>query len=264
MEMLDYPFMLMALMMGLIMGVLFSLMGVFAVTRGMAFFGDFLSHSALLGGALALMLGVEPSAFLLVYCLVLAFAALAVWQRVELSRDTVLGVFYGGTVSLGIILMTTRGAGQQGLMQFMLGDILLIGSHDIWLAGALLFCFVAFMGMRMRRLIKVSFMPEVAQAEGLNVRAYEAALIGLLALGIALGIKVVGVLLANAMIVIPAASAKSVSRNFRTFIIAAPLFGVASFIGGLTLSFYMNLPSGPSIAATAFALFIATLPFKSG
>ena len=262
-EILDYPFMQSALVMGVVLGVLFSMMGVFVVTRGMAFFGDFLSHSAILGGALALMAGIETSAFLLVYCLLMAFAALSVWQRVSLSRDTVLGVFYGGTVSAGILLITMRGTGQQSLMEFLLGDILLITGSDIWLAAGLLLVFGAFTAFNMRRLVKVTFMPEVAEAEGIRVRTYEAALIGLMALSIALGIKVVGVLLANAMVVIPAAAAKSVSRNFRTFIIAAPLFGVLSFSAGLALSFYFNLPSGPSIVATAFALFVLTLPFRA-
>jgi len=262
-EILDYPFMRSALLMGVLLGVLFSTMGVFVVTRGMAFFGDFLSHSALLGGALALMAGVEPSAFLLVYCLVMAFAALAVWQRLPLSRDTVLGVFYGGTVSIGILLITMRGTGRQSLLEFMLGDILLIAPLDIWLAAGLLVVFGAFMAFNMRRLLKVSFMPEVAEAEGIRVRVYEAALIGLMALSIALGIKVVGVLLANAMVVIPAAAAKSVSRNFRAFMIAAPVFGVLSFIAGLSFAFYFNLPSGPSVVATAFAIFVLTLPFKA-
>ena len=264
MDILDYPFMQAALLMGLVLGALFPLMGVFVVTRGMAFFGDFLSHSALLGGALALMAGVEPSVFLLFFCLIIAFAALSVWQRVSLSRDTVLGVFYGGTVSAGILLITMHGTGQQSLMQFMLGDILLITAGDIWLAAGLLLIFIAFSAMNMRRLVKVTFMPEVAEAEGIRVRAYEAALIGLMALSIALGIKVVGVLLANAMVVIPAAAAKTVSRSFRAFLIAAPAFGVLSFMVGLALSFYLNLPSGPSIVATAFALFLLSLPFKAG
>lgn len=263
MDILDYSFMRMALLMGLVLGVLFSIMGVFVVTRGMAFFGDFLSHSALLGGALALIAGIQSTAFMLAYCLIMAFAALFVWQRMELSRDTVLGVFYGGTVSLGILLMTSQGMGQQSLIEFMLGDILLIGASDIWIAAGLLAIFIIFCSMNMRRLIKVTFMPEVAQAEGVRVKAYEAALIGLMALSIALGIKVVGVLLANAMVVIPAAAAKGVSRNFRTFMITAPIFGVLSFTIGLMLAYYINLPSGPSIAASAFGLFIVTIPFKA-
>lgn len=263
MEMLDYPFMQSALLMGLVLGALFSLMGAFVVTRGMAFFGDFLSHSALLGGALALIIGAEPSVFLIIYCLAVGFAVSAVWQKMPLSRDTVLGVFYGGTVSIAILLMTGKGLGQQSLMQFLLGDILLIGSHDVLLASGLLLVFTAFGSMNRRRLVKASFLPEVAEAEGINVRGYELAIIALMSITIALSIKVVGVLLANAMVVIPAATAKSVSRNLRTFIVAAPLFGVFSFILGLSISFYMNLPSGPSIVATAFSLFIVTLPFRA-
>jgi zinc/manganese transport system permease protein len=263
MEILDYPFMQTALVMGVVLGALFSMMGVFVVTRGMAFFGDFLAHSALLGGALALIIGVEPSIFLIIYCLAMGFAVSAIWQRMPLSRDTVLGVFYGGTVSIAILLMTGRGLGKQSLLQFLLGDILLIGPHDVWLASGLLIVFTVFSAMNRRRLVKATFLPEMAEAEGIRVRGYEMALIALMSLTIALSIKVVGVLLANAMVVIPAAAAKSVSRNLRAFIIAAPLFGVLSFIAGLSLSFHLNLPSGPSIVATAFALFIVTFPFRA-
>jgi len=263
MEIFDYPFMRTALGMGVVLGALFSLMGIFVVTRGMAFFGDFLSHSALLGGALALIIGAEPSVFLIIYCLVLGFAVSALWQKMPLSRDTVLGVFYGGTVSVAILLMTARGLGQQSLMQFLLGDILLIGRHDVWLALGLLVAFTTFGALNRRRLVKASFLPEVAEAEGINVRGYELAVIALMSITIALSIKVVGVLLANAMVVIPAAAAKSVSRNLKSFMITAPLFGVVSFMAGLALSFYYNLPSGPSIAATAFALFIITLPLRT-
>jgi len=262
MEILDYPFMRTALLMGVVLGALFSLMGAFVVTRGMAFFGDFLSHSALLGGALALIIGADPSIFLIIYCLAVGFAVSAIWQRMPLSRDTVLGVFYGGTVSIAVLLMTGRGLGQQSLMQFLLGDILLIGPHDVWLAVGLLATFTVFGTMNRRRLVKASFLPEVAEAEGINVRGYELAIIALMSITIALSIKVVGVLLANAMVVIPAAAAKSVSRNLRAFIVFAPVFGLLSFIAGLSISFYFNLPSGPAIVATAFALFIVTLPLR--
>lgn len=263
MQMLEYPFMRDALAMGVVLGVLFSLMGVFVVTRGMSFFGDFLSHSAILGGAIAVLLGAEPTLFLIVFCLATAFIVAAVWQRMPLTRDVVLGVFYGGTVSAGILLISIKGIGQQSLMQFLMGDILLITPLDIWLSAALLVAFVVFAGMNLRKLLKVSFLPEVAEAEGLRVRLYEAVFIGLMAITIGLSIKVVGVLLANAMVVIPAAAAKSVSRNFKGFILVAPVFGVLSFILGLVFSFYFNLPSGPSVIAAAFVLFVLTLPYKA-
>ena len=108
---IDYPFMTSALYMGLILGALFSLMGMFVVTKGMAFFSDFIAHSAILGGALAILAGIEPSVFLIPYSLVLAFAVSAIWNSFPLSRDTVLGVFYGGTVAAGIILISVKGLG---------------------------------------------------------------------------------------------------------------------------------------------------------
>lgn len=260
--MLDYPFMRAALLMGLMLGVLFSLMGVFVVSRGMAFFSDFIAHSAILGGALALLLHADPSLFLIPYSLVTALAVSAAWGRLPLSRDTVLGVFYGATVSLGIILISAFGLGRQRLMQLLFGDILLIRASDIWLTLGLLLAFAAFLKANLRGLIKSSFLPEISRAEGLRVRLYDYSLMGLTAVTIALSIKVIGVILANAMVVIPAASAKAVSRSFRQFIVLAPLIGVASFAGGTVLSYYLNLPSGPSVIAFAFGFFLFTLPLR--
>jgi zinc transport system permease protein len=263
-EFLNYPFMRSALELGLMLGVLFSLMGVFVVTRGMAFFSDFVAHAAILGGALAMLTGVEPGLFLIPYSLVLAFIAAEVWNRAALSRDTVLGVFYGGSVSIGVILIAAFGLGQQGLVRILFGDILLISPTDLWLTGALLAGFLIFLWRNMRVMVKSSFIPEISKAEGVNVRAYDYAFIGLIAVTIALSIKLIGVILANAMVVIPAAAAKGLSRSFRQFVIIAPVIGVASFVTGTVISYYWNFPSGPSVIVTAFAIFLVTLPMRRG
>lgn len=258
----DYPFMQSALFMGLILGVLFSLMGIFVVTKGMAFFSDFIAHSAILGGALAIMADIEPSLFLIPYSLLIAFAVSAVWNFFPLSRDTVLGVFYGGTVAAGIILIVAKGLGRQSLIQLLFGDILLIRPLDILLSSVLLVVFTLFLVLNLRNLLKSTFLPEISMAEGIRVRLYDYALIALTAVTIALSIKLIGVVLANAMVVIPAAGAKILSRSFRQFIITAPLIGVVSFTGGIILSFYLNLPSGPSVIAVAFGVFLITLVIK--
>lgn len=259
MEVLQYPFMRSALLMGLVLGVLLSLIGLFVVTRGMSFFSDFIAHAAILGGALGMIAGVEPTLFLILFSLLMGFAAAAVWNRFPLSRDTVLGVFYGATVALGIILISVMGLGQQSLLQFLLGDILLIRPVDIWLVTALLAAFAVFLKFNMRKLIKASFLPEISEAEGIGVRMYDYALIALIAVTVALSIKLIGVILANAMVVIPAASAKVVSRSFRQFLITAPLIGAASFVGGIVASFYLNLPSGPAVIAVASVCFVLSL-----
>lgn len=262
-EFFDYPFMRAALFTGLVLGVLFSLMGIFVVTKGMSFFSDFVAHSAILGGALAIMARVEPSLFLIPYSLAVAFTVSLIWNYFPLSRDTVLGVFYGGTVAAGIILITTRGLGQQNLIQFLFGDILLIRPLDIWLSAGLLLAFSAFLKLRLRHLLKSSFLPEISAAEGVRVRLYDYALIAFIAVTIALSIKLVGVVLANSMVVIPAAAAKTVSRSFRQFMLLAPVAGVSAFGLGIVLSFYLNLPSGPAVIASAFAFFLAALAVRA-
>lgn len=259
MEALDYGFMRSALLAGVVLGALFAFMGIFVVTRGMSFFSDFIAHSAILGGALALMAESDPALFLVPYSLVMAFAAASVWNSFGLSRDTVLGVFYGGAVASGIILISVKGLGQSTLVQFLFGDILLVGGRDIVLAAMLLAALAAFLWFNMRRLLKASFMPEIAAAEGVSVRTYDHALIGFIAITIALSIKLIGVILANAMVVIPAASAKLLARNFRQFVIIAPIMGVTAFVSGVMGSYYLNIPSGPSVIGAAFILFILSL-----
>jgi ABC-type Mn2+/Zn2+ transport system permease subunit len=248
-----------ALLVGIILGALFSLMGIFVVTKGMSFFSDFIAHAAILGGALALLTGVDASLFLIPYSLALALAVSSVWNYFPLSRDTVLGAFYGGVVALGIIVISVKGLGRQSLMQFLFGDILLIRPLDIWLSVGLLVVFLVFLSLNLRGLLKASFLPEISLAEGVRVRQYDYALIALMAVTIAISIKLIGAILANAMVVIPAATAKTLSRSFRQFIALAPIIGVASFSGGIILSFYLNLPSGPSVIACAFLLFALSL-----
>jgi zinc/manganese transport system permease protein len=261
-EIFTYPFMRETLAMGVLLGLLFSLMGVFVVTRGMAFFSDFVAHSAILGGALAGVAGIESTWFLVPFSLAVAFAVAAVWQAMPLSRDSVLGVFYGGAVGLGVVIISARGLSPQSVTQLLFGDILLISRADIWLALALAVGFGSFVGLRLRQLVKVTFIPEIAEAEGLSLRAYDRALIALMAVTIALSIKLVGVLLANAMVVIPAATAKMLSRSFGQFLVLAPVIGVASFTLGIALAFHLDLPTGPSVVVTAFAIFLAALPIK--
>lgn len=263
MELLDYPFMRSALLMGLILGVLLSLMGIFVVTRGMSFFSNFIAHAAILGGALAAISGLEPTVFLVLFSLLVAFAATSVWNSFPISRDAVLGVFFGATVAIGIILISVKGLGQQRLVQFLLGDILLIRSMDIWLAAGLLAVFLVFLKLKMRLLLKASFLPEISEAEGVGVKLYDYALIALIAATVALSIKLVGVILANAMVVIPAASAKAVSGSFKQFLLLSPLVGVLSFTGGTVASYYLNLPSGPSVIVVATLCFAGALIFRA-
>lgn len=263
MEMLSYPFMQNALLMGVILGALFSLIGVFIVSKGMSFYGDFVAHSAILGSALAVLVGTDTSLFLIPYTIIVGILVSTTWNLFPISRDTVLGVFYGGFVSLGMLLISAKSMSENYVMQFLFGDILLIGASDIIIAGLLLTAFCLFLVFGLKQLVRATFLPDISMAEGINVRLYDYILVGFVSLCIALSIKLVGVMLANAMVVIPAASAKTLSRSFRQFIILAPVIGIFSFLTGIAGSFYFNLPSGPAVIAVSFSIFACASIFKS-
>jgi len=259
MEILNYPFMRHALLVGLILGILFPLLGIFVVTKGMSFFSDFIAHAAILGSAIAVLMGTEPLTFLIPYSIAIGVSASVIWNRFPLSRDTVLGSLYGGVVAGGLALISIKGLSQTYLLRFLLGDILLIEPIDIWLSSVLLISYIVFLRLTMRGLVKATILPDIAEAEGIRVRLYDYALICFIASAVALCIKISGAILASAMIVIPASSAKVISRSFKQFITLAPIFGVASFIGGIYVAYYINIPSGPSVVGVSFGLFLISL-----
>ncbi len=232
-------------------------LGCFVVWRRMAYFGDATAHSALLGVALALALAVPIVVGVLVVALAMALAtALAASGR--FAVDTILGVFSHGALAFGLIALAMLDGVQVDLMSYLFGDILAVGPADlllIWLGGGIaLACLI----WRWRALLNATLNQELAAAEGGRPDLERLTLTILLAFVVAIAMKIVGVLLITALLIIPAAAARPLSRSPEAMAVMAAIIGVLATVFGLAGSYQFDAPAGPSIAASAVVVFFAT------
>jgi zinc transport system permease protein len=255
-------FLLRALLAGSAVALVSGPLGCFIVWRRMAYFGDALAHSALLGIAAGLLLGIAPLAGVAALCVVAA----VILARAEADRasgmDSVLGILAHGSLALGLVLLSLMDRVRVDLMGWLFGDILAVSGNDIaWLwAGVLLV--LALLAWQWRSLVAAAVDEDLALVEGYKVARARLVLMLLVALGVAAAMKVVGVMLVTAMLIIPAAAARRLARTpeqMAALAVAAGLVAVAAGLGG---SWVLDTPSGPSIVTVATALFMVsrTLP----
>ena len=260
--MLEYEFMQRAFLAAAAVGVVCGVLGFFVVLRRLAFIGVGISHSALGGVALGLVLGVSPlltgGAFALAVALGIAFAG----QRSALGRDTVIGVFFSGAMATGVVLASLQHGAQQELFGYLFGNVLAVtgGELALLLAGGALV--VAALFAMLRPQLFLAFDEEIASAYGQRAAALDVALLGLLAATIVIGVRLVGVLLIEALLVVPAATAALLARHYRAQLAVSVALSLAAALGGLALSWRLDTAPGGTVALLAVALFFAALALR--
>ncbi len=256
---LEYPFMQRALVAALLMGILCPLLGVFVVIRRMSFFGDAISHSAFTGIALGLLAGVDPSLSAIGFAIVVALGMGWLQARSRIPSDTIIGVFFSGAAALGILLIGLLQGYRTDLFSYLFGDVLTIGWPDLGLASGLLLGVGGMLALLRRPLLQVALNRDLAAVQGVHVDGMEYALMTLLAITVAVSIKLVGIILVTALLIIPAAAARNVSGSMRQMFSFSVAFGAVSALLGLFGSYSLNTASGPTIVLVSIALFAASL-----
>jgi len=254
-EILQYPFMLRALIACLLIGGLASYLSCFIVQRRMSFLGSGLAHSCLGGVALALWLDVEP---LLLVSLFSVFVSLAIsWttQNTQLEQDTSIGIFFSMATAMGIIFLSLRTQYTGDATTYLFGSILSVQNSDLYFAGG--FCLLLILLFPMwSRWAYAGFDRDLAQADRICVKRDDYMLHFVLALAVVLCLKVLGIILLAAFLVIPGASARMISKTFTSMTLKSIVIGILSSVGGLYLSYIYDLPSGATIILVQSAIFI--------
>jgi zinc transport system permease protein len=232
--------------------------GCFVVWRRMAYFGDSLAHSALLGIALGFLLGIDPTIGVAATAIVAALLMAGLQVRQRLASDTLLGILSHGGLAFGLISIGLTQGLRTDLFAYLFGDVLAIDARDlawIWIGGG-----AALVGLALiwRPLLALTVHEELARAEGKRVALAKLAYLLLIALVVAVAMKIVGVLLVTALLIIPAAAARGLARSPEGMAALAALMGVLAVLLGLAASWWLDTPSGPSIVAAATLLFFAT------
>lgn len=249
-------FLLVALLAGCLLALLTGPLGCFLVWRRMAYFGDTIAHSALLGMMLNLVFQLHPTLGVLASGLLVA-AALAWLQRdTRFANDTLLGILAHGSLALGLVALAWVDAPRIDLNGLLFGDILALRAQDLWYIAALVAGGLALLATHWRQLVLISVHEDIAAVEGVPVARMRLMLTTLIAVVVAISIHLVGMLLITALMIIPAATARFYVASPTRMAVLAAMVGVAAVAGGLGLSYAIDTPSGPSIVLAAAMAFL--------
>jgi zinc transport system permease protein len=256
--MLD-DFFVRALLAGVGLALTTGPLGCLVVWRRMAYFGDTMAHSALLGVALSLFFEVNLLLTVFAVAVGVSLLLLLLQRRQALSADSLLGILSHSTLAIGLVLVAFMTSVRIDLIAFLFGDILAVTTSDIlliWLGGAFVLACLVFLW---RPLIASTVSHDLAEAEGLRPDRARLLFMLLMALVIAIAMKIVGIMLITALLIIPAATARRFSASPEAMALISSVLGAIAVIGGLFGSLYGDTPSGPSIVVAALVLFILSL-----
>ncbi len=265
---LGYGFMLRALLAVLIVGIVSAIIGTYVVLRGMAFFGDALSHSILPGVAIGyLVQGGDRGAvfwWALATAVVTSLTIGAISKSTKIREDTAIGILFAGMFALGIALISTVRNYTADLTHFLFGDVLGVSQADLWrmglFGGLVLLAILAFY----KEFMVLSFDQTLAATLRLPMKALDYLLFILIAVTIVVSLQTVGVALMMAMLVTPAATAYLLTNRLHIMMLLAATIGAGSSLVGLYLSYYLNIASGSAIVLTATAVFMLTFLMRRG
>ena len=256
------PFMQRALIGGILVGSLASYYGVFIVQRGLSFMGSGLAHAAFGGVALGILLKSEPLWIAVPFTILVAIGITWVKSRTDLGSDTAVGIFFAVSMALGILFLFLKREYTADAFTYLFGSILAVTWTDI-LVTALILLLTLLTSPLWKRWAYASFDRELAQADRLPVLIDDYLLSILIALTVVVAIKVVGIVLVAAFLVIPAATSRLVSKTFKSMTIFSIIIGILSAISGLVLSYFIDVPSGATVILLQACIFFIVLILKS-
>jgi len=249
------PFMQRALAAGVALGLILPFLGVFVTLRRMSFFGDGIAHATLAGVAVGLIAGVSPFMTALAVGALFGAAVYLLERRTTISSDALIGVLFTGGLALGIVLISLRRGYQPELMSFLFGSILSISTADVGVILGFSAVIVAVLVMLLRQFTLLALDKESAWLYGVRAETLDFLFYELLCLTIVLGVKLLGIILVSALLIIPPTIAKMVAPSFKSLIGASVLAGELFIVLGLTLSYLFDLPSGATIILVGVAVF---------
>lgn len=255
-EFLSYGFIQRALITGLLLGVTCAVLAVFVVLRRMAFIGVGISHAALGGVALGLVLSLPPVPTAVVFSIGVAWVIGLITARGEVSDDTAIGIFFPTAMALGVAVISLSQTYRQDLMGYLFGNIVSVSVGDVWLLAVLSAVSLALLTFYFKEFLFLGVDEEAAKAAGLPVTFLRYLMLTILAVTIVAAMRLVGIILVSAFLVIPAATGQALARSMRGMVVISILSAMMSVVGGLWLSWLWSLPSGASVV-----LFSATLFF---
>lgn len=261
-ELLAFTFFQRALIAGFLLAILGGIVGVFSLIRKASFFGDAVAHSALAGVAIGLFFSIDPLVSAATYAVLLALFLPWLRKQTGFSFDSLLALFLPVSMGIGVVIFSVLPGYQPNLLSFLFGNLLAVTQFDLYFLLVLCGLIAVLMPFVARRLLLVSLDENQAKLLGINIPVYELMYHFLLALTVVSGVRLVGVVLINAFLVIPPLVVSLHAKSLKQLFIFSPLIALISVVGGIFLSIGFNLPTGAVIAVFAGGLFLISVVCK--
>jgi len=262
-EILAYGFMQKALAAGILVSITCSVISFFVLVNRLSFIGVGISHAAFGGVAIGILFGIDPTLSAVIFSVLIAWMIGIVSRRGRLNEDTTIGIFYAAAMALGIVIIGLSRGYTVDLFGYLFGNILAVTSTDLWIVAALSLFVLGTVFYFFKELLYISFDEESAQVNGVPVAFLYYYLLTLMAVTIVISMKVVGIILVSALLVIPAAAAYEVSSHYKSVLIVSVIVGLVSALGGLLVSYRLNTASGATIVLLAAAVFLLLFTIRS-
>ena len=256
-----YDFMIRSLITAFASGAMLSILGPFAINRNMGFMADAMAHATLPIIAVGVFLGFSISELGVPAAILIAIFLGLIIKNTNVGEDTAIGIIFSSFFALGFVLISLLNV-TVNLEDLLFGQILAVSTSDVYIVVSLLLIVLTVVIVYFKQLLFYSFDPIGAEVKGLNTTFLNYLFLILLSISIVGSLQTVGIILVLSMLIIPAASAKLVTDTFVTSIKISLLFGIISSISGLYLSYFLNLPSGPSMSLVATGIFVLSFLFN--
>ncbi|OHA62703.1 MAG: hypothetical protein A2748_02215 [Candidatus Wildermuthbacteria bacterium RIFCSPHIGHO2_01_FULL_45_20] len=263
MEFLTLAFMQRALLAGIAIGLILPFLGVFVSMRRMAFFGDGIAHASLAGIALGIVTGANPFWGALAVGIAFGIGVYALEHKTNLSSDVVIGVLFTSGLALGVVLMSFQHGYQPDLITFLFGNILAISQTDMLVIAGLAAVIFSVLFWYARHFTMIAFDRETAWTSGMNTELLNLLFYILLSVTIVLGVKLLGIILVSALLIIPAAIGKLLAPSFIGLVTLSIIAGEFAIGIGLLISYYLDIPSGSTIILTGSGMLILAVLGRS-
>lgn len=257
--MLAYGFGQRALVGGLMIATVCSLISFFVIVRRLAFAGEGIAHAAFGGVAIGVLAGINPILAAGGFCVLVAGGIGWFSRKGRLHEDTVIGILFTAALAIGVVLIRVAHAYNLDLMSYLFGSILALSWADVAMLAVCSVLAVAFLVLFFKELLFVVFDEETATASGVPVRFAYYGLLITIALVVVVSIKLVGIILVSALLVIPGAAGTQLARNYRGVIAVSMVVGLSSVVAGLFLSSSFDVASGAAIVLVLFCEFLLTV-----
>jgi len=264
-EVIGYGFMQRALIAGMLIAVLCAILGVFLVLRRFSLIGDGLAHVTFGSVAVALLLRVDPVYTAVAAIPIVLISSLGILKLTEKARiygDAAIGIVSSFGIACGVLLASAAGGFNVDLFSFLFGSILSISPDELLIAVALFVVVIATAGFFYNDLFAITFDEELAKSSGIRTGRINGVLVLLTGLTVVLAMKLVGIMLISALLIVPAVTALQVARGFKTTILTAAGCAVLSVAAGIFSSVVLNLPAGGAIVVINIALFVAAYALR--